>query len=165
MAMTSAPAAMSSRLFGRSPPSSGRPSTAASGTAMLSAIAVESDTASCSRPAPARSADTPASSTAPGVNGEPPTTSTVPRDFLSPCGFGSGQSRNRCGVMIVGSGAFGTDVLLDGRRRLFVVQVTHVVEQLGPYQAVRPAPAADRAVGDAYVVGDGHQLLLVQPLG
>lgn len=46
---------------------SDRAMTLASGTAMLSAAAVDDSTASCSRPAPARSAPTPASSTAPGV--------------------------------------------------------------------------------------------------
>lgn len=70
--MTSAAAASSSSWSGTSPetePSSvsGGPITLASGTAMLSAGAVVTVTASCNRPAPARSAATPASSTAPGV--------------------------------------------------------------------------------------------------
>src|SRR3712207_8198264 len=99
----------------------------------------------CSRPAPARSAAVPASSTAPGVYRAPPTTSTVPRAFLSPCGSGSGHSRSIPGVMTRSDG-LGIDVLLAGRRGALAVQVLHVVEQFRLENTVGPPPAADRRV-------------------
>src|SRR5919112_4113595 len=113
---------------------------------MLNAVAVDSVTASWSRPAPARSAATPASSTAPGVNRAPPTTRTVPRDFLSPCGSGSGHSRSTRGVMTCSSDRLGIDVLLPGRRGALAVQVLDRVEQFRLELAVHAPPAADRGV-------------------
>ena len=115
---------------------SGRPTTSASGTWMLSDAAVDSAAASWSTPAPARSAATPASSTAPGVNREPPTTSTVPRASLPPVGTGSAQSRSSAGVIT--SDRLGMDLVLPGGRRPLPVQVGDVVEH------VRHEPAGRR---------------------
>src|SRR4051794_5348965 len=67
-----------------SPLADGRnPITMASGTATPTGDATASAVAICNRPAPMRSAATPASSTAPGVAAEPPMTRTVPRLYLS----------------------------------------------------------------------------------
>src|SRR3954471_15036109 len=116
---------------------------------MLSALTVEFSTASCRRPAPARSAATPASSTAPGVDRDPPTTRTVPLASLLPCGSGSGQSRRTCGVMTRSDSAgLGIDILLSGRRRTVAVQVGHGVEEFRAERAAGVPPGADRAVRD-----------------
>src|SRR3990170_443589 len=132
---------------------------------MLRAVAVLASTASCNRPAPARRADTPASSTAPGVVRDPPTTRTVPRDFLSPWGSGSGHSRSRAGVMTASSDRFGIDVLLLGRSRALAMQVLDHIELFRLEVVADPSPAADRGVRDAGGPGHRHQLLLAELLG
>src|SRR6266536_2093082 len=168
-ATTAASATRSVTRSGRLPdtePSSvsGSPTTSASGTSMLSAAAVDAVTASWSTPAPERSAATPASSTAPGVDRDPPSTRTVPRASLPPPGTGSGHSRSTRGVITHGSDGLGMDLLLPGQLGALAVQMLHRVEGdqgQGPVGAA--TPGADRAVGDHVAAGDDHQLLLGEP--
>src|SRR5690606_33044912 len=88
--------------FPISPSSSGV--TPAAGPATEWAAATEAAAARGSLPAPTRRAASPDRTTAPGVPGEPPTTTTAPRPYFPVPGSGSGHPRRTVGVSAGRSG-------------------------------------------------------------
>src|SRR5690349_6453886 len=144
------------------PPSlSGSPRTSASGSTVAANGAIDSTVATCSLPAPARSAGSAASSTAPRVCRLPPMTRIEPRAFLPPVGTGSSQSRRPAGVTRVHSGLLG-DMRLLGDVLVLGGEVVDGVELHQPQLAVVALVSGDRRVRDALPVVDLVQLLLGQ---
>src|SRR4051812_17348454 len=124
----------------------GKACTSASGRAVAANGATDSAVATWSLPAPARSAASAASSTAPRVWLLPPITRIEPRAFFPPVGSGSGQSRNIGGVTSAASGLLGGMRLL---RDVLVLcgEVLDGVELHQPQLAVLGLVAGERGVG------------------
>src|SRR3954447_8366083 len=141
---------------------SGSARTRASGSAVAANGATDSAVATWSLPAPARSAASAASSTAPRVSLLPPITRIEPRAFLPPVGSGSGQRRSTCGVTRVESGLLG-DMRLLGDLLVVLFQVVDAVVGDQAQLAVGGLVAGDGGVGDALATVDLEQLLLGQP--
>src|SRR3954471_3636454 len=133
--------------------------TSASGSAVAANGATDSAVATCSLPAPARSAASAASSTAPSVWLLPPTTRIEPRAFLPPVGSGSSHPRNTCGVINVHSGLLG-DMPLLGDVLVLGGEVVDAVELHQSQLAVPGLVAGDRGVGDPFAAVDVEQFLL-----
>src|SRR4051812_13343716 len=124
----------------------GNARTSASGSAVAANGATDSAVATCSLPAPARSAASAASSTAPRVSLLPPMTRIEPRAFLPPVGSGSSQARSTCGVTSVVSGLLGGMRLL-GDVLVLGGEVLDGVELDEPQLAVLDLVPGDRRVG------------------
>src|SRR4051812_4097229 len=137
--------------------------TSASGSAVAANGATDSAVATWSLPAPARSAASAASSTAPRVWLLPPITGIGRRAFLPPVGSGSAHSRSSGGVISAASGLLGGMRLL---RDVLVLggEVFDAVELHQPQLAVLGLVAGERGVGHALRPVDLHQLLLGQLL-
>src|SRR3954447_25207614 len=144
---------------------SGSARTRASGSAVAANGATDSAVATWSLPAPARSAASAASSTAPRVSLLPPITRIEPRAFFPPVGSGNGQARSTCGVTRVLSGlvrsGLGGGIGLLGDVLVLGDQVRDGVELHQPERAIG-ARLADRhrGVGDLLTPVDVQQLLL-----
>src|SRR3954453_7520972 len=147
----------------------GKACTSASGRAVAANGATDAAVATWSLPAPARSAASAASSTAPSVSLLPPITRIEPRAFLPPVGSGSGQARSTWGVTRVLSGPVGSGVGggigLLGDVLVLDDQVRDGVELHQLERGTGALPLArHRGVGDLLSPVDLQQLLLGQLL-